>query len=83
MLQPRLRRHRPLARGCPQLLFDLAGLLSGLRSVIMLDTAPGATPDMVQQALQPLTELLPGFQGRIVTQRACAPPALCSLFVEA
>lgn len=62
-LQPRLRRHRPLTRAGEQLLFDLAGLLSGLRSLIMLDTAPGATPAMLQQVLQPVAALLPGFSG--------------------
>lgn len=63
LFQPRLRRHRPLARAGQQLLFDIAGLLSGLRSLIMLDNAPGATPSLLQQVLEPVFELLPDFQG--------------------
>lgn len=62
-MQPRLKRQRPLARACPQLLLDLAALLEGLRPLIMLDHAAGVTPAQLLQALQPLPQLLPDFYG--------------------
>jgi hypothetical protein len=62
-MQPRLKRQRALARACPQLLLDLAALLSRLRPLIMLDNAAGVTPAQLMQALQPLPQLLPQFQG--------------------
>ncbi|KAF6261259.1 hypothetical protein COO60DRAFT_803812 [Scenedesmus sp. NREL 46B-D3] len=70
-LEPRLKRQRPLARACPQLLLDLAALLSGLRPLIMLDHAAGVTPAQLLQALQPLPQLLPTFQGCILHLEGC------------
>jgi hypothetical protein len=74
-MQPRLKRQRPLARACPQLLLDLAALLSGLRPLIMLDYAAGVTPAQLTQVLQPLPQLLPQFQGE--GSKGCERLQLC------
>uniref|UniRef100_A0A383WD02 Uncharacterized protein n=1 Tax=Tetradesmus obliquus TaxID=3088 RepID=A0A383WD02_TETOB len=71
VLEPRLKRQRPLARACPQLLLDLAALLEGLRPLIMLDHAAGVTPAQLLQALQPLPQLLPDFYGCILHLDGC------------
>jgi hypothetical protein len=67
-MQPRLKRQRPLARACPQLLLDLAALLSGLRPLVMLDHAAGITPAQLMQVLQPLPQLLPLFQSEMMVE---------------
>jgi hypothetical protein len=46
-----------------QLLGDVAALLTGLRCAVMLDYAPGATPQQLAQALAPLQQALPGWTG--------------------
>lgn len=64
MPQAALGRHRPLARVRQQLLGDLAALLSGLRVVLMLDYAPGTTPQQLLAAvLTPVQQALPAWQG--------------------
>jgi hypothetical protein len=44
---------------------DLAALLTGLRRVLMLDYVPGANPVLLSQALAPLQQTLPGWQGKV------------------
>lgn len=61
--QAGLGRHRALSRVQQQLLGDLLALLTGLRPLLMLDYAPGATPGQLQQALAPLQTMLPGWTG--------------------
>lgn len=72
-MQAGLGRHRPLARVRQQLLGDLAALLTGLRCVLMLDYAPGTTPQQLAQALAPLQTMLPGWRGEYsgLTGRPC------------
>eukprot|EP00879_Flechtneria_rotunda_P004457 GHRR01004709.1.p1 GENE.GHRR01004709.1~~GHRR01004709.1.p1 ORF type:complete len:292 (+),score=86.10 GHRR01004709.1:583-1458(+) len=70
-LQPRIKRLRPLVRALPQFLFDLAALLCGIRNYIMLDYAPGTTLQQLTQALEPLGQLLPGFNGCILELDGC------------
>lgn len=70
-IQAGLGRHRPLARVRQQLLGDLAALLTGLRCVVMLDYAPGATPQQLGQALAPLQQTLPGWAGCTLELEGC------------
>jgi hypothetical protein len=77
MLQPLLKRCRPLARVSGQFMPDLAALLSGLRSTVMLDYAPGVNPQQLRSVLGVLCKLLHDEQQSPAWRQFTGNPGIC------